>query len=107
MTSSAFPRTIILPSSVCEQAAEHLEHAVQRAIDGAAAPWRAFRGAEENHGELPVSIVEQAASCLLVLAAESAQHLRPSALRTLIGVALHLRDSAEAVRRPTVTSGPW
>ncbi len=56
---------------------------------------------------LPVPVVEQAAGCLLVLAAESAQNLRPSALRALIGVALHLRDAAEAVHRPAVTTPAW
>ncbi|MDV6290675.1 hypothetical protein R2F25_33695 [Streptomyces sp. UP1A-1] len=45
--------------------------------------------------------------CLLVLAAESAQSLRPSALRALITVALHLRDAAEAVRRPAIPSVAW
>ncbi|WP_320780691.1 hypothetical protein [Streptomyces sp. CRN 30] len=107
MTSSAFPRTIILPPPVCEQAALHLEHAVRRAIDGAAAPWRTFRGADDDDFEIPVTVVEQAAGCLLVLAAESAQNLRPSALRALITVALHLRDAAEAVRRPVLPSTPW
>ncbi|GAA4823592.1 hypothetical protein [Streptomyces ziwulingensis] len=107
MTSSAYPRTIILPAPVCEQAAQHLEHAVQRAIDGAAAPWRAFRSAGSADFELSVTAVEQAAACLLVLAAESAQNLRPSALRALITVALHLRDAAEAVRRPALAPQPW
>ncbi|MFG3104882.1 hypothetical protein ACGFZL_30795 [Streptomyces sp. NPDC048182] len=105
MTSSAFHRTIMLPAAVCEQAAHHLEQAVQKAIDGAAAPWQAFRRADDDHA-FPVSVVEQAAGCLLVLAAESAQSLRPSALRALITVALHLRDAAEAVRRP-VLSTAW
>ncbi|MDN0199793.1 hypothetical protein [Streptomyces sp. S.PNR 29] len=107
MTSSPFHRTITLPASVCEQAAQHLEHAVQRAIDGAATPWRAFRGADSSNFALSVSVVEQAAACLLVLAAESAQTLRPSALRAVISVALHLRDAANAAHQPALTSGPW
>ncbi|MEG3631453.1 hypothetical protein [Streptomyces poriticola] len=107
MNSSAFHRTITLPAPVCEQAAQHLERAVQRAIDGAAAPWRAFRGASGDDIALPLPVVEEAAACLLVLAADSAQSLRPSALRALIGVALHLRDAAEAVRRPTVPVPAW
>ncbi|WP_030419269.1 hypothetical protein [Streptomyces sp. NRRL F-5065] len=106
MTSSPFPRSITLPASVCEQAADYLEHAVHKAIDGAAAPWRAFRGADGDH-TFAVPLVEQAAGCLLVLAAESAQSLRPSALRALCGVALHLRDAAEAVRRPAYTPSAW
>ncbi|WP_217142763.1 hypothetical protein [Streptomyces sp. AC627_RSS907] len=107
MTSSAFQRTITLPAVVCEQAAHHLEQAVQRSIDGAAAPWRAFRRADGDDFAFSVPVVEQAAGCLLVLAAESAQSLRPSALRALITVALHLRDAAEAVRRPALPSGTW
>ena len=107
MTSSAFHRTIVLPAPVCRQAAQHLEQAVHKAIDGAATPWRAFRGADGDDFAFSVPVVEQAAGCLLVLAAESAQSLRPSALRALITVALHLRDAAEAVRRPALPSGTW
>ncbi|MEN3586603.1 MULTISPECIES: hypothetical protein [unclassified Streptomyces] len=107
MTASAFHPTITLPAAVCEQAAEHLERAVQRAIDGAGAPWRAFRRADAHDFALPVAVVEQAASCLLVLAADTAQSLRPSALRALVAVALHLRDAAETVRRPTTPSPAW
>lgn len=107
MTSSAFQRTIILPAPVCRQAAHHLEQAVEKAIDGAATPWRAFRTADGDDFAFSVPVVEQAAGCLLVLAAESAQSLRPSALRALIGVALHLRDAAEAVRRPALPTGAW
>ncbi|MBD0418519.1 hypothetical protein AB0L35_33970 [Streptomyces sp. NPDC052309] len=107
MTSSAFHRTITLPAPVCAQAAQHLEQAVRRSIDGAATAWRAFRGADGDDFQFSVPVVEQAAGCLLVLAAESAQNLRPSALRALISVALHLRDAAEAVRRPPVTTGHW
>ncbi|MGX1122650.1 hypothetical protein RKD37_008013 [Streptomyces ambofaciens] len=107
MTSSAFHRTIVLPASVCQQAAHHLEQAVHKAIDGAATPWRAFRGADGDDFAFSVPVVEQAAGCLLVLAAESAQSLRPSALRALIAVALHLRDAAEAVRRPAVPTPAW
>ncbi|MET8568797.1 hypothetical protein [Streptomyces sp. NPDC004783] len=107
MTSSAFHRTIVLPAPVCEQAALHLEQAVKKSIDGAATPWRAFRGADGDDFAFSVPVVEQAAGCLLVLAAESAQSLRPSALRALITVALHLRDAAEAVRRPALAGPVW
>ncbi|CAL9604631.1 hypothetical protein SUDANB6_05522 [Streptomyces sp. enrichment culture] len=107
MTSASFHPTITLPASLCEQAAQHLEQAVQRAVDGAAAPWRAFRRAESSDYTLSVSVVEQAAASLLVLAAESAQSMRPSALRALISVALHLRDAADATRRPTFTTTLW
>ncbi|NEY34551.1 hypothetical protein GTU99_20500 [Streptomyces sp. PRKS01-65] len=107
MTSSSFHRTITLPATLCDQAAHHLEQAVQRAIDGAAAPWRAFRQAESSDYAFPVATVEQAATSLLVLAAESAQSVRPSALRALISVALHLRDAADATRQPVYTTGLW
>jgi hypothetical protein len=52
-------------------------------------------------------VVEQAASCLLVLATETAQTVRPSALRATISVALSLRDAAQAVRRPALTNRFW
>lgn len=107
MTSSSFHRTITLPASVCDEAAQHLEQAVQRAIDGAAAPWRAFRQAESSDYTLAVSVVEQAAATLLVLAAESAQNLRPSALRAVISVALRLRDAVDATRQPACTTPLW
>ncbi|CAM5235516.1 hypothetical protein SVIOM342S_03483 [Streptomyces violaceorubidus] len=61
MTSSAFHRTIVLPASVCQQAAHHLEQAVHKAIDGAATPWRAFRGADGDDFAFSVPVVEQAA----------------------------------------------
>ncbi|MFC7511144.1 hypothetical protein ACFQV4_11760 [Streptomyces thermocarboxydus] len=52
-------------------------------------------------------MVEQAAGCLLVLATETAQSVRPSVLRATIGVALCLRDAVEAVRRPALTTRFW
>ncbi|CAL9341439.1 hypothetical protein SUDANB58_00275 [Streptomyces sp. enrichment culture] len=107
MTSASFHHTITLPASLCEQAAQHLEQAVQRAVDGAAAPWRAFRQAESSDYAFPVPVVEQAAVSLLVLAAESAQSMRPSALRALISVALRLRDAADTTRQPTFTTTLW
>ncbi|MFI6207999.1 hypothetical protein ACIBAI_16625 [Streptomyces sp. NPDC051041] len=107
MMTSSFHRTLTLPAPLCEQAAHHLEQAVQRAVDGAAAPWRAFREAESGTCTLPVAVVEQAAACLLVLAAESAQTVRPSALRAVIGVALQLRDAVHAAQRPALTTGLW
>ncbi|MCW5252644.1 MULTISPECIES: hypothetical protein [unclassified Streptomyces] len=107
MNSSAYSRTITLPTAIREQAAQHLEQAVRRSIDGAAAPCRAFRAADGDDPVFSVPVIEQAAGCLLVLAADSAQSLRPSALRALIGVALHLRDAAEAVRRPALVTPAW
>ncbi|GGM15426.1 hypothetical protein GCM10010129_69540 [Streptomyces fumigatiscleroticus] len=107
MTSSSFHRTITLPAPVCDDAAHHLEQAVQRAVDGAAACRHAFREADATDYVLPLAVVEQAAACLLVLATESAQTVRPSALRAVIGVALRLRDAVEAVHQPALTSNPW
>lgn len=107
MTSSSFQRTIVLPTDVCEQAAQHLEQAAHRAIDGAAVPLKAFRAAADTDFELPLSVVEQAAACLLVLATETAQTVRPSALRATISVALRLRDAAESVHQPALTSRLW
>ncbi|MDG9710860.1 hypothetical protein [Streptomyces sp. DH10] len=107
MTSSSFQRTIALPAPVCEQAAQHLEQAAHRAIDGAAIPLKAFRAAADNDFILPATIVEQAAACLLVLATETAQTVRPSALRATISVALRLRDAAELSHQPAISSRFW
>ncbi|MFF7856174.1 hypothetical protein [Streptomyces sp. NPDC007904] len=107
MTSSAFPRTLTLPASLCEQAAQHLEQAARRTVDGAGIPLKAFRAAAENDYTLPLSVVEQAAACLLVLATETAQTVQPSALRATIGVALCLRDAVEAVHQPALTTRFW
>lgn len=107
MTSSSFQRTLTLPAALCEQAAQHLEQAARRTVDGAGIPLKAFRAAADSDYTLPVSVVEQAAGCLLVLATETAQTVRPSALRTTIGVALHLRDAVQAVHRPALTTRFW
>lgn len=107
MTSSPFQRTIALPAPVCEQAVQHLEQAARRAIDGAAIPLKAFRAAADNDFTLPAPVVEQAASCLLVLATETAQTVRPSALRATISVALRLRDAVELSRQPALSSRFW
>jgi hypothetical protein len=107
MTSSAFQRTIVLPASVCEEAAHHLEQAAQRAIDGAGIPLKAFRSAEDSDYTLPLAVVDQAAACLLVLATEIAQTVRPSALRATIGVALRLRDAVQAAHQPAFTHRFW
>ncbi|MEV8596054.1 hypothetical protein [Streptomyces sp. NPDC052012] len=107
MTSSPFQRTLTLPASLCEQAVEHLEQAAQRTVDGAGIPLKAFRAAADNDYTLPVSVVEQAAGCLLVLATETAQTARPSALRATIGIALRLRDAVEAVHQPALTTRFW
>ncbi len=107
MTSSPFQRTLTLPASLCENAARHLEQAAGRTVDGAGVPLKAFRAAAENDYTLPVSVVEQAAGCLLVLATETAQTVRPSVLRTTIGVALRLRDAVEAVHQPALTTRFW
>ncbi|CAL9648654.1 hypothetical protein [Streptomyces sp. Tu 3180] len=107
MTSSPFQRTLTLPATVCEQAAQHLEQASRRTVEGAGAPLKAFRAAADSDYTLPVSMVEQAASCLLVLATETAQSVRPSALRATIAVALRLRDAVEAVHQPALTTRFW
>ncbi|WP_309096641.1 hypothetical protein [Streptomyces sp.] len=107
MTTSPFQRTIALPAPVCEEAAEHLEKAAHRAIDGAAAPLKAFRAAAESDFTLPLSVVEQAAACLLVLATETAQTVRPSALRATISVALRLRDAVQLAHQPALSSRFW
>ncbi|CAL9358695.1 hypothetical protein SUDANB176_00629 [Streptomyces sp. enrichment culture] len=107
MTSSSFQRTLTLPASVCEQAAQHLEQAARRTVDGAGVPLKAFRAAADSDYTLPVSVVEQAAGCLLVLATETAQSVRPSVLRATIAVALRLRDAAEAVHQPALTTRFW
>ncbi|MFF9809634.1 hypothetical protein ACF1G5_31700 [Streptomyces coeruleorubidus] len=107
MTSSSFQRTIALPAPVCEQAAQHLEQAAHRSIDGAAIPLKAFREAADNDFILPAPIVEQAAACLLVLATETAQTVRPSALRATISVALRLRDAVELSHQPALSSRFW
>ncbi|MEV5440676.1 hypothetical protein AB0K80_32435 [Streptomyces sp. NPDC052682] len=107
MTSSSFPRTITLPAPLCEEAVEHLERAAQRTIDGAGIPLKAFRTAADHDYALPVSVVEQAAACLLVLATETAQSVRPSALRATISVALRLRDAVEALHQPALTHRFW
>ncbi|MCT9144985.1 MULTISPECIES: hypothetical protein [Streptomyces] len=107
MTTSPFQRTIALPAPVCEQAAQHLEQAAQRAIDGAAIPLKAFRAAADSDFTLPVPVVEQAAACLLVLATETAQTVRPSALRAVISVALRLRDAVDLTHQPALSSRFW
>ncbi|MER7489668.1 hypothetical protein ABTY20_27950 [Streptomyces sp. NPDC126497] len=107
MTSSSFQRTLTLPAALCEQAAQHLEQAARRTVDGAGTPLKAFRAAADGDCTLPVSVVEQAAGCLLVLAAETAQTVRPSALRAVIGVALRLRDAVHAVHQPALTTRFW
>lgn len=108
MTSSSFQRsTLTLPAELCEQAAEYLEQAARRRVDGAGIPLKAFREAAENDCTIPVSVVEQAASCLLVLATETAQSVRPSVLRTIIRVALGLRDAAAAIHQPALTTRFW
>ncbi|CAL9617201.1 hypothetical protein [Streptomyces sp. enrichment culture] len=107
MTSSSFQRTLILPADVCEQAAQHLEQAARRTVDGAGIPLKAFRSAADSDYTLPVSVVEQAAGCLLVLATETAQQVRPSALRATISVALALRDAVEALHQPALTTRYW
>ncbi|WP_030237941.1 MULTISPECIES: hypothetical protein [unclassified Streptomyces] len=107
MTSSSFQSTIALPAPVCEQAAQHLEQAAQRAIDGAAIPLKAFRAAADSDFTFPVPVVEQAAACLLILATETAQTLRPSALRALISVALRLRDAVHLAHQPALSSRFW
>ncbi|GAB2878406.1 hypothetical protein GCM10027074_53150 [Streptomyces deserti] len=107
MTTSPFQRTITLPAPLCEEAAQHLEQAAQRAIDGAAIPLKAFRAAADSDYAFPVSVVEQAAACLLVLATETAQTVRPSALRATISVALRLRDTVQAAHQPALTDRLW
>ncbi|WAX81586.1 hypothetical protein [Streptomyces sp. KMM 9044] len=107
MTSASFSRTLTLPASVCDQAAQHLELAAKRTVDGAGIPLKAFRAAADSDYTFPVAVVEQAAACLLVLATETAQTVRPSALRATISVALSLRDAAQAVHRPALTTRLW
>ncbi|MFE1251256.1 hypothetical protein [Streptomyces sp. NPDC058735] len=107
MTTSSFQRTIALPAPVCEEAAEHLEQAARRAIDGAGVPLKAFRAAADSDFVLPLPVVEQAASCLLVLATETAQTVPPSALRATISVALRLRDAVELAHQPALSSRFW
>ncbi|MEU1853837.1 hypothetical protein ABZ499_32390 [Streptomyces sp. NPDC019990] len=107
MTSSPFESTIALPAPVCEQAAQHLEQAAQRAIDGAAIPLKAFRAAADSDFTFPVTVVEQAAACLLVLATETAQSVSPSALRATISVALRLRDAVHLAQQPALSSRFW
>ncbi|MFE9773191.1 hypothetical protein ACFYOV_16230 [Streptomyces sp. NPDC005931] len=107
MTSSPFQRTLTLPADVCEQATQYLEQAAKRTVDGAGIPLKAFRAAADSDYTFPVSVVEQAAACLLVLATETAQTVRPSVLRAVIGVALRLRDAAEAVHQPALTTRLW
>ncbi|MEG8275149.1 hypothetical protein [Streptomyces sp. AHA2] len=107
MTSSPFQRTIALPAPVCEQAAQYLEQAAQRTIDGAAVPLKAFRSAADSDFILPLSVVEQAAACLLVLATETAQNVPSSALRATISVALRLRDAVELAHQPALSSRYW
>ncbi|MEZ0156787.1 hypothetical protein [Streptomyces griseorubens] len=107
MTSSSFQRTLTLPATLCEQAVQYLEQAARRTVDGAGVPLKAFRAAADGDCTLPVSVVEQAAGCLLVLATETAQSVRPTVLRATIGVALCLRDAVEAVRQPALTTRFW
>ncbi|MFF7794725.1 hypothetical protein [Streptomyces sp. NPDC007991] len=107
MTSTPFQSTIALPAPVCEQAAQYLEQAAHRSIDGAAVPLKAFRAAADTDFVLPVTVVEQAAACLLVLATETAQTVRPSALRATISVALRLRDAVELSHQPALSSRFW
>ncbi|MFI8192300.1 hypothetical protein ACIF8T_26540 [Streptomyces sp. NPDC085946] len=107
MTSSAFQRTIVLPAPLCEEAVHHLEQAAQRTIDGAAIVLKAFRAAADHDYALPLPMVEQAAACLLVLATETAQTVRSSALRATISVALRLRDTVEAAHQPVLTDRFW
>ncbi|KES03948.1 hypothetical protein BU52_27925 [Streptomyces toyocaensis] len=107
MTSPSFQRTLTLPASLCEQAVQHLEQAARRTVDGAGIPLKAFRAAADSDYTLPVTVVEQAAGCLLVLATETAQSVRPSVLRATIAVALCLRDAVEAVHQPALTTRFW
>ncbi|GAB2746806.1 hypothetical protein [Streptomyces bullii] len=107
MTSSSFQRHITLPAPVCEEAAEHLEQAARRAIDGVAVCLKAFRAAADSDYALPVPVVEQAAACLLVLATETAQTVRPSALKATISVALRLRDAVQTAHQPVLDHRLW